>query len=142
MFNQTGSTATASFTASRYIARAILVIVVVASSTVAVGVDRASAHGPSANGCTGVPDSGYGYNFHAACDAHDRCYGAKPYGSSWSGRRSCDRVFRSEMLGYCGRHRVFSLKRSACKSRAWTYYYGVRAFGAPFFARSSGTAIA
>ncbi len=120
----------------------VLVIVVGLGSTTMVGVHPAAAHGVAVNGCTGVPDSGYGYEFHAACDAHDRCYGAKPYGSSWSGRRTCDRVFRSEMLGYCSRHRPLSLKRSACTSRAWVYYYGVRALGGPFWARSEGPVIA
>ncbi|MGH1493300.1 MAG: phospholipase A2 [Acidimicrobiales bacterium] len=128
--------------ATRYVLQVVLATALLVGSVVVIGPDPAAAHGSSANGCTGVSDSGYGYSFHAACDAHDRCYGTKPYGSSWSGRRQCDRVFRSEMLGYCGRHRALSLKRAACKSRAWAYYYGVRALGAPFWARSHGTVIA
>lgn len=125
-------------TSTAAVALAILMML----GSLVIGPSPAAAHGPTANGCTGVSDSGYGYNFHAACDAHDRCYGTKPYGEGWSGRRTCDRVFRSEMLGYCGRHSRLSLKRSACRSRAWVYYYGVRALGAPFWARSTGPAIA
>jgi hypothetical protein len=132
--------------AGRRPVNAMVVFVMVAASVtgaaVGLGAEPAAAHGSSANGCTGVPDSGYGYAFHAACDGHDRCYGSKPYGSDWRGRRTCDRVFRAEMLNYCERHGRFSLKRAACRSRAWAYYYGVRALGAPFWARSTGTAIA
>ena len=49
------------------------------------GVGVVSAHRPGTNGCTLSPDSGYApvyYNFHDACDAHDICYGTKPYGDT------------------------------------------------------------
>ena len=89
----------------------------------------AGADGVDINGCTGVPDSGYGFDFNEICDDHDRCYGMQPYGDGWRGRRSCDRSFRSAMFGYCKQHDWFSSKRTTCDSVAVAYYLGVRAFG-------------
>lgn len=117
---------------------ALLVLIVLLSimgSVVVIGAGAAAAHGFDANGCTGVPDSGYGYEFHAPCDSHDRCYRRQPYGSGYGGRRLCDRIFRSEMLHYCERHARFSLKRASCRSTATAFYYGVRALGYPFWNR-------
>ena len=92
-----------------------------------------SAHGPGANGCTGVPDSGLGFAFHGPCDNHDRCYRAHHYGGGSSGRRTCDRVFRTEMLRHCRRD-GFGLRRAACQATAHLYHAGVRSLGAPFWA--------
>jgi hypothetical protein len=101
-----------------------------------------SAHGVEVNGCTAVPDSGYGFDFHVICDDHDRCYGTKPYGDGWRGRRACDRVFRSAMLDYCTRHDWFTTKRAACDTVAIAYYLGVRTFGWAFWQNNAPTPIA
>lgn len=101
-----------------------------------------AAHGAGTNGCTGVPDSGYGFNFHDACDRHDRCYSTKPYGSSSAGRSACDRVFLNEMLGYCSRYSAWSGRGIACRVVARTYYVGVRVLGYPFWVLSSPAPIA
>lgn len=102
----------------------------------------ASAHGAEVNGCTAVPDSGYGFDFHEICDDHDRCYGTKPYGDGWRGRLACDRTFRSAMLDYCKRHDWFTTKRAACDTVAIAYYIGVRTFGWAFWQNSAPTPIA
>ena len=93
----------------------------------------ASAHGQGTNGCTGVADSGPGFVFHDACDDHDRCYGRHPYGTGIAGRRTCDQVFRSQMLRYCRRH-GHGLHRLSCRVVAYGYHAGVRALGWPFWA--------
>lgn len=125
----------------RVAAVALVVVAALAAATV-LGPPPAAAHSAAANGCTGVPDSGYGFEFHASCDQHDRCYGSQPYGSGTLGRSRCDRVFRSEMLRYCERHWRLSLKRAVCESVAWAYYGGVRALGYPYWAKGVATPIA
>ena len=104
-----------------------------------VGIAPAAAHGVEANGCTGVPDSGYGFNFHSVCDRHDHCYRDKPYGIDSAGRKQCDRVFRSAMLDYCDRHRRWSSEDLSCRTVAQIYYGGVRVLGGPAW-DSSGDA--
>ncbi len=123
-------------------ALSVLLAVAVSGVLIVAGPAAVSAHGPDANGCTGVPDSGFGFEFHAGCDAHDRCYRTQPYGSGSAGRKQCDRTFRSELLGYCDRHGRLSLERVVCRSTARAYYYGVRLFGFPFWEQKLPTVIA
>ncbi len=120
----------------------LIAVVVAVLAGALVGAPPAPAHGRAANGCTGVPDSGYGFEFHHLCDRHDRCYRTRPYGSSSAGRRSCDRVFRAQMLWYCRRHRAPSAKRTACRAVAAAYYGGVRALGHRYWAGEAATPIA
>lgn len=124
----------------------LIVVVALMATTAAVGTFAmaapAAAHGVDSNGCTGVPDSGYGFNFHDACDRHDRCYSIKPYGTSSAGRSACDRVFLGEMLSYCSRYSSWSGRGIACRVVARTYYVGVRVVGYPFWALSSPAPIA
>lgn len=125
--------------------RTVVVVTVLllatAMATVVVAPTAASAHGYKANGCTGVPDRGYGFDFHLACDGHDRCYHGQPFGTDAAGRLRCDRMFRSDMLDQCGDHGSRA-KRVACRGIAWSYYYGVRVLGSPFWDRQVGSSIA
>jgi len=93
----------------------------------------AAAHGSNGNGGTAVPDSGHGFDFHDACDSHDRCYGNQSNGSSSSERRRCDRQFLSDMRSACNVHKTYSSGWFACRTVAKSYYYGVRLLGAPFW---------
>lgn len=111
-------------------------------SSLAFLTSPASADDVVVNGCTAVPDSGYGFDFHEICDDHDRCYGIQPYGDGWRGRRACDRTFRSDMLDYCKRHDWLSSKRTSCDSVAVVYYLGVRTFGWAFWPDNNPTVIA
>ncbi|MGI9599423.1 MAG: phospholipase A2 [Acidimicrobiales bacterium] len=117
----------------RKLALSAIVLLSIIGSTTLIPAPPAAAHGRSANGCTGVPDSGYGFRFHGPCDNHDRCYRARPSGSGYSGRRHCDRAFRSDMYRYCDRHHRLSPKRLACRSTATAYFYGVRLLGLPYW---------
>lgn len=119
-----------------------LTMTAAAITAAVVTAEPVGAHGPSANGCTGVPDTGPGFRFHSICDRHDRCYGTRPYGHGSAGRRTCDRVFRSEMLAYCSRHARLSPAGFACRSVARAYHLGVRALGAPFWSRHRPAPIA
>ncbi len=123
-----------------------LVVAAMMVSTAAIGTFAmaapAAAHGVDTNGCTGVPDSGYGFDFHDACDHHDRCYATKPYGTSSAGRSACDQVFLNDMLSYCSRYSVWSGPGIACRTVARTYYVGVRVLGYPFWALSAPAPIA
>lgn len=120
---------------------AIAVAGLLVLATLAFAAAPAAAHGVNTNGCTGVPDSGYGFDFHEQCDDHDRCYSNQPYGSDWRGRRACDREFRSAMLGYCKRHDWFTRKRTACDTVAVSYYVGVRTLGWPFWLQAEPTTV-
>ena len=93
------------------------------------------------NGCTAVPDSGYGFDFNASCNDHDNCYEFQWYGSSANGRKSCDVRFLNNMRAHCDTRSSWG-QRVACRSVAYTYYYGVRAFGGFFFNQGTGTVIA
>jgi len=93
------------------------------------------------NGCTAVPDSGYGFNFLNSCNNHDNCYEFQYYGSSASGRKACDVDFLNDMRAHCSTRSSWG-QRAVCRAVAYTYYYGVRAFGGFFFDSESGTRIA
>ncbi len=109
---------------------------ILAMMATALGViaatEVASAHGANQNGCTAVPDSGPGFDFHNACDSHDLCYTFKPYGDTSAGRKACDDRFLNDMRSSCNRmwSRWYQGPiRAYCKSLAYTYYTGVRAAG-------------
>jgi hypothetical protein len=59
----------------------------------------AQAHEQYTNGCSvpGLPqgggDRGFGFDFHAACDAHDLCYVYHAAGEYEPGRKACDDMF-------------------------------------------------
>lgn len=111
-------------------------------ATLAVGSGPVSAQEAEVDGCTAVPDRGYGFDFEALCDEHDRCYGTKPYGDGWRARRACDRAFRSAMYDHCRQHDRFSTRRISCDAVATAYYAGVRAFGWFYWQRAVSTPIA
>lgn len=136
-----GATSSGGTAASKVIG-SVMVTALVVVATLAFGLSPTLAHGANTNGCTGVPDSGYGFDFHEICDDHDRCYGAKPYGDGWRGRRGCDRVFRSAMREHCKQHEWYTTKRAACDTVAAAYYIGVRAFGWTYWQRAEPTVIA
>lgn len=75
------------------------ILAAVAAATIAT--PTASGHGPGTNGCTGVPDSGLTFNFHAACDRHDLCYDQLWYGNGRTGRLGCDNLWSREMKDSC-----------------------------------------
>ncbi len=91
--------------------------------------------------CTGVADQGPNFNFHAACAAHDVCYGT--YGglpvtaAKEIARAACDSAFLANMNAWCTtalqQHQITLGGYAACKARAQIYYEGVRTFGALFF---------
>lgn len=120
---------------------AAIVLILTIGSTFAVPPAAVLAHGRGANGCTGVPDAGYGFEFHTICDRHDRCYGSRPHGSGYHGRRQCDRAFLGAMSSQCDRHPRLGARRMTCRSVAWTYYRGVRAFGIPAWNRRSSPSV-
>ena len=96
---------------------------------------------PSTDDCTGVPDEGPNFNFHAACQAHDACY-ATYGGGSYSAqkealRAACDNQFLADMNASCDAalqsNQITAAGNAACKSRASLYYSGVRVLGRSFF---------
>lgn len=119
--------------------RLVVGLAAAAGALVMTGGGVAEAHGGGTNGCTLSPDSSYVpvyYNFHEACDAHDRCYINKPHGDSSAGRRACDDAFRADMYRWCTDYywRWWQgALRATCKGVADTYYTAVRTFGGAFF---------
>jgi len=104
----------------------------------------AEAHGRGSNGCTGSPDSRrfpVAYDFHGACDRHDRCYDELWFGKGtydllnhgWTGRLACDGVFLLEMRTSCRVSHRQGPVRLACEAIAHTYYTAVRLLGGPYF---------
>lgn len=85
-----------------------------------------------ADGCTGVPDSGFGVDFKPVCDKHDACYAPE----STTDRLVCDDVFRTDLLAAC----TASPTVGACNAQAEVYYRGVRALGRPFYEGSGDPA--
>lgn len=118
----------------------------------ALSATKASAdylYGIPANGCTAVPDSGYGYNFHDICDIHDYGYGThrdvSAYGIYYGGygisRYNLDNAFHVRMDNNCYYRRAYAgsgfFASSNCYYRSDLYYQGVRYFGYPFYSRYS-----
>ena len=98
----------------------------------------AVAHDAYSNGCgphnkvgSYIPDVPLGiYNFHAACDFHDRCYGLRPYGSTPAARARCDSEFKGKMLVVCYTEWLnFGKFFDGCVFVAQKYYEAVRNFG-------------
>ena len=121
---------------------ATLAAALAAFAAATIATPAASAHGPGTNGCTGVPDSGRTFNFHAACDRHDLCYdqlwfGKGPWipGVGWRGRLRCDQLWSREMKDSC-RARYpnrYDPRRGSCFTVADEYYAVVRVIGGPWF---------
>jgi hypothetical protein len=92
----------------------------------------AAAHGNGTNGCTAVPNSGLGFDFHGSCDGHDLCYQNYWYGRSDQGRSACDVWFYNSMAAHCRNAQPWWW-RPTCYSQAEIYYRGVRLFGSKWF---------
>ena len=120
----------------------IMALTAILTTIGVVGVVPASAHNVGSNGCTAVLDSGYGFDFHNACDRHDQCYLNKPYGIDSSGRTLCDRAFLSSTWSHCSQYPALSSRGSVCRAVSKTYYYGVRLLGGPFWDAGLMTPIA
>ncbi len=73
-----------------------------------------------------VPDSPFGFKFTSACQAHDNCYDKCIGGkcSGWSGKGSCDRNFKKDMLKICCKE-TNEAKRKACQTTARIYFSAV-----------------
>jgi RHS repeat-associated protein len=89
---------------------------------------------PSTNGCTNVPDSFFFFDFSAACNNHDICYGM-----CGAVQAVCDQDFLTDMFAMCQPYRdqlwnpIARAIYSACATAAATYYNGVNWFGPPYF---------
>jgi Prokaryotic phospholipase A2 len=97
---------------------------------------QAQAHDAYTNGCSvpGNPpnkDTPGGFNFHPACDNHDRCYVFHWYGHSDTGRYWCDVYFSNQMGQECARHPWWT--RWNCNWLNETYYRAVRIGGGGAF---------
>lgn len=83
---------------------------------------RAAANGCGPNDWRGrfVPNGvRFLYNFKAACNKHDNCYG------TWRRAKSaCDSQFHTNMVRTCGGLRIIN-----CRAAAQAYYRAVRHFG-------------
>ena len=81
--------------------------------------------GATVNGCTGVPDKPFGFNFKPACDNHDINYSI----DSQLSKAQADQVFKNDMLNICKTQYDNSL---LCRAAAQIYYAGVTIFGGHF----------
>jgi len=111
---------------------AVLVLVLILLSG-ATESRPAEAHGwPTDGGCSPYPsamNSGPYWNFHNACDNHDRCF-VLHSDTYWG----CNWKFRSEMRSSCyGAYQWWQWQRPACLALADVYYAGVTAFGWPCY---------
>lgn len=112
-------------TATMALAGAVLAAVLVLISENAAAPTPVSAHPAPADGCSFAPDSGPWFNFHNACDNHDRCYVGH-----WTDKLSCDYRFYQDMLSYCrSTYGWWQWQRYACNQTAWAYYTGVSTAG-------------
>jgi hypothetical protein len=122
-------------------------IAAVLSITALVGLvavaPAASAHGYGTNGCS-VPflppnagDQGPGFNFHEACDQHDRCYVFHAAGGGYAGRKACDDMFYRLMADSVWRQPWWNWNPGWGLNVAGTYYWFVRAFGGQAFEDSN-----
>lgn len=124
---------------------ALLTVIVTVASLGFAGAAPAAAHEPGEDGCTLVADSGYFFDFHEACDDHDRCYIDRPYGSSSEARARCDGEFFDAMVASCQdrwpkRRQVG--RRIVCYGVAAAYYVGVRGLGGFSWGAGTGSMIA
>ncbi|WP_457665230.1 phospholipase A2 [Thiolapillus sp.] len=81
--------------------------------------------------CTGVPDSGFGYNFTACCQQHDDCYGCQGAKQNRS-KRDCDQKFCNCMLRQC-RSKGAGWRKENCLNRARQYCIGVKKLGRTWY---------
>jgi hypothetical protein len=100
----------------------------------------AQAHEQYTNGCSvpGLPqgggDRGFGFDFHAACDAHDLCYVYHAAGEYEPGRKACDDMFFYLMRQSVWRMPWWNWHPDAGMVMATSYYWAVRAGGfKPFY---------
>ena len=77
--------------------------------------------GATVNGCTGVPNQPFGFNFKPACDRHDVNYSTETQMS----KVQADQTFRNDMLNICKTKYDNSL---LCRATAEVYYVGVSLF--------------
>ena len=87
--------------------------------------------GATVNGCTGVPDRPFGFNFKPACDDHDRNYST----DSTISKVKADQQFKADMLNICETKYDNS---SLCRATAQVYYLGVSMMGSFFYQGSGG----
>lgn len=78
------------------------------------------------NGCTGVPDSPFGFEYAPSCNNHDMNYSD----TTTMSRAEADAQFRTDMLNTCDTKYDGSL---LCKVTANVYYVGVRILGGFFY---------
>jgi hypothetical protein len=78
------------------------------------------------NGCTGVPNEPFGYNFKPACDNHDINYSS---GTNHT-KSQADSIFLNDMLTICKTEYNNDL---LCRASSYTYYTGVTIFGGFFY---------
>lgn len=64
-----------------------------------------------------IPNAPFGYDFTAACNNHDVCYGSR------FNKGECDSIFEREMMSTCG-------GSGACEAAAQGYAKAVREYGA------------
>ena len=89
---------------------------------------------PTTNGCTKVPDSYFFFDFSAACNKHDMCYG-----TCGAVQNVCDQDFLIDMLRMCQPYRdqlwnpLARTLYCACGILASAYYDGVALMGPPYF---------
>jgi hypothetical protein len=77
----------------------------------------------------GIADRPLGFDFRAACKAHDKCYLVRHLsGKGLRGRRSCDKMFHRRLLKVCNRESG-SWRRDQCRWLAKKAYLLVRKHG-------------
>lgn len=87
--------------------------------------------GATVNGCTGVPNKPFGYNFKPDCDNHDVNYSS---GTNYT-KSQADSIFLNDMLTICKKEYNNDL---LCRASAYTYYAGVQTFGGSFYEGGNG----
>lgn len=87
---------------------------------------------PGGDQCSFVPDQNFGwgpdFDFNLACYAHDVCYANHALDGVARSRSQCDSIFLDLMLADCR-----ARGSGPCQGVAYTYHYGVRAFGGPAY---------
>ena len=78
------------------------------------------------DGCTGVPNEPFGYNFKPACDNHDFNYSN---GTNYT-KSQADSIFLKDMLTICKTEYNNDL---LCRASSYTYYTGVTILGGFFY---------
>ena len=92
-------------------------------------------HDWSTDGCSGVPDTGFTFDFTHPCHRHDFGYRnfkrlEKQFAEdTWNAvsKLLTDQMFRTDMREHCLGRPI--LARPTCYTTAQVYYWGVRALG-------------